>query len=468
MNDIMEYDTRNKWELGKDIRDIPVTVIGAARSGVGVAKLLSSRGARVFVSDNGDATKLQHFLNELDRFTIPYETGEHSEQVYDAELLVLSPGVPSDSPVVIEAQKRGIVVVSELEVASWFCHVPIIAVTGTNGKTTTTTLIGRMLHDGGRQHIVAGNIGDAFSNHAAQLNSNSLAVVEVSSFQLDHIVRFKPKVAIILNITPDHLNRYGNSMERYAASKARIFMNQDSHDLLIYNADDPVVTRLVQQSRSRTLPFSIKKAFNEGAYLERQQLVVNLDGKKRVVIDRSSMVLPGIHNVTNALAAILAVTAFGVDVEILRQTLSAFRGVEHRLEFVEEINGVRFVNDSKATNVESTWHALRSFDTPLVLLLGGRDKGNDYSHIEKLVKEKVKAIIAIGESAHTVEDHFKSIVKVVRAASMESAVNESLRLAQSGDTVLLSPSCASFDWFENYEHRGNVFKQCVRSLAQRA
>jgi UDP-N-acetylmuramoylalanine--D-glutamate ligase len=454
-------------ESYRDLRDTPVTVIGAARSGLGVAKLLASVGARVFVSDNGDPERVKPYTDELDRFTIPYETGKHSEQVYDAELIVISPGVLSDAPVVREAENRGITVVSELEVASWYCRVPIIAVTGTNGKTTTTTLIGRMLHDAKRLHIVAGNIGDAFSNHAAQLNSNSIAVVEVSSFQLDHIRRFKPKVSVILNITPDHLNRYGNVMERYVSAKGRVFMNQDRDDVLIFNADDPVVTGLVGKAQSRTLGFSTGKTLSEGAYLENDALVIHIGGKKQVILHRSEILLPGFHNIANALAASLAVSAFGVQAETLKHTLSTFRGVEHRLEFVLEINGVRFVNDSKATNVESTLHALRSFTAPLVLMLGGRDKGNDYTRIDPYVKQQARAIIALGESAGKIEEHFKNMVKVVRVGSMSEAVEKSLQLAHGGDTVLLSPACASFDWFENYERRGQVFKESVYACAER-
>ncbi len=451
----------------RDFRDMPVTVIGAARSGIGVAKLLASVGARVFVSDSGEAAKLKQYTDELERFTIPYETGKHSDQAYDAELVVVSPGVPSDAPVVRQARERGITVVSELEVASWFCRVPIIAVTGTNGKTTTTTLIGRMLHDAGRLHIVAGNIGDAFSNHAAQLNSNSLAVVEVSSFQLDHIERFKPKVSIVLNITPDHLNRYGDSMERYVSSKSRVFMNQDQDEVLIYNVDDTVVADLVKTARPRTFGFSVERTLDEGAYLENESLIIHIGGKKHTVVRRNEMLLPGSHNVANALAAMLAVSVFGVGIETLKHTLSTFRGVEHRLEYIREIDGVQFVNDSKATNVESTRHALRSFNVPLVLLLGGRDKGNDYTRIDDLVRKHVKAIVAIGESAEKIEKHFTKTVKVVRAGSMAEAIGQSLRFAGKGDTVLLSPACASFDWFTSYEHRGRVFKDIVNGIADK-
>ncbi len=454
-----------KTKSGRDLREVPVTVVGAARSGTGVAKLLSSVGARVFVSDAGDAEKLKTYTAELDRFNIPYETGKHTDQIFDAEIFVISPGVPSDVPVVVEARRRNIQVVSELEVSSWFCAVPIIAVTGTNGKTTTTTLLGRMLHDAGRQHIVAGNIGYAFSNYAAQLNSNSVAVVEVSSFQLDHIESFRPKVAIILNITPDHLDRYESSMGKYIESKARIFMNQQSDDVLIYNADDENLAGIVGNAKSKTVPFSVERVLDEGAYLENDSLILNLAGGRINIIDRSKMVLPGLHNCANALAAMVAASFFGIDAGSLRRTLSTFRGVEHRLEFVRKTDGVLFVNDSKATNVDSTWHALRSFNGPLILLLGGRDKGNDYSRIDSLVKEKVKAIIAIGESAEKVEAHFAGAVRVIRALTMEQAVQSSFELARKGDTVLLSPACASFDWFDNYEHRGQVFKLLVEGLS---
>jgi UDP-N-acetylmuramoylalanine--D-glutamate ligase len=458
--------TKHTAGLLRDVRDVQVSVIGAARSGIGVAKLLASVGARVFVSDAGDAVRLKAYIDELERFTIPYETGKHSDQIFDAEIVVISPGIPSDAPVVLEAQKRGIKVVSELEVASWYCTVPIIAVTGTNGKTTTTTLLGRMLHDAGRQHIVAGNIGDAFSNYAAQLNSNSVAVVEVSSFQLDHIETFRPKVAVMLNITPDHLNRYGNSMERYIESKARIFQNQRDDDVLIYNADDTHLAGIIHRARSKTVPFSVERPLTEGAFLDNDQLTVKLGGKKTGIIKRGEVMLPGLHNCANALAALLAASFFGVDEGSLRNTLRTFRGVEHRLEFVKEIGGITFVNDSKATNVESTWHALRSFSDPLILMLGGRDKGNDYSRIDELVREKVKGIVAIGESAEKVREHFQSITKVVSASSMEEAIDKSFELAERGDLVLLSPACASFDWFDNYEHRGQVFKKLVEQAAQ--
>lgn len=302
-------------------RDIPVTVIGAARSGVGVAKLLSSAGACVFVSDNGDQASIRTYTDELDRFTIPYETGQHSEKVYDAGLMVVSPGVPSDAAVVLEARKRGITVVSELEVASWYCRVPVIAVTGTYGKTITTTLIGRMLHDAERLHILAGNIGDAFSNHAAQLNSNSLAVVEVSSFQLDHVERFKPNVSVILNIRQDNLHRYGDSVDKYVTSIRRVFENQGKDDILIYNADDPLVTELITKARSRTYGFSVEKRLNEGAYLEDGLLTIRIGGKKLSLLQQNAIRIHGFYHVANILAAALAVSAFGVPVETLQQTL---------------------------------------------------------------------------------------------------------------------------------------------------
>jgi UDP-N-acetylmuramoylalanine--D-glutamate ligase len=314
--------TMAEHSIIRDLRDLPVTVIGAARSGVGVAKLLAFVGARVFVSDNGGHAGVRMYTDELNRFAIPFETGKHTERVYDAGLMVLSPGVPSDAAVVLEARKRGITVVSELEVASWYCRVPVIAVTGTYGKTTTAILIGRMLHDAKRLHILAGNIGDAFSNHAAQLNSNSLAVVEVSSFQLDHVERFKPNVSVILNIRPVTLHRYGNSIDEYVTSIARVFTNQDKDDVLIYNADDPIVAELIKKARSRTYGFSIEHTLDEGAYLEDGILTIRIGGKKQSLIQTEKMRVNDVHQISNVMAAGLAVSAFGVPVETLKQTLS--------------------------------------------------------------------------------------------------------------------------------------------------
>lgn len=443
-------------------------IIGAARSGRAVALLLKAHGARVFVSDTAPAEKLSEAIIELEQHGIPYECGGHTERLLHADVLVLSPGVPSDIPMVRQAQARGLKVVGEIEVASWFCKGPIIAITGTNGKTTTTTLLGRIFEDARRPAVVAGNIGNAFSQVVLSMTQEHTAILEVSSFQLDTIETFKPRVAVLLNITPDHLDRYGHSMERYTASKCRVFMNQTQGDTIVYNADDPVVRAEVERGARpavKKLPFSISKPLAEGAFVRDGKMVVRFDGQEREVIATDHISIKGAHNLMNAMAAVLAARVMSIPTASVRATLRNFKGVEHRLEFVRELNGITFVNDSKATNVDSVWYALQSFSRPIVLLLGGRDKGNDYSRLVPLVQQHVKAIVAIGESAEKVIAAFAGLKPVYKASSMREAVERAAAAATSGDVVLLSPACASFDWFHDYEHRGRVFKEEVMKLA---
>jgi UDP-N-acetylmuramoylalanine--D-glutamate ligase len=441
-----------------------VSVVGAARSGVAVAMLLKSQGAVVYVSDSAAADKLQASLPTLQAEKINYEVGGHSDRVYECELMVISPGVPSNAPVVLEAQKRKIKVVSELEVGSWFCRAPIVAITGSNGKTTTTTLTGRILSNAAKKHVVAGNIGTAFSSVVLELVETDVAVLEVSSFQLDHCEEFSPKISVLLNITPDHLDRYDHSMEKYAASKARVFKNQRGDDVLIYNKNDAWTSKIVQQAQCRKLGFSIQEKLNEGAFIEYGKLVTAIDGTRTEIIDINQIFIKGMHNLYNSMAAVLVGQLLGVDATLMQSTLKTFEGIEHRLEFVRRLNDVSYYNDSKATNVDSVWFALQSFKEPIVLFLGGRDKGNDYSRLTELVRKQVKAIVAIGESADIVEQSFKGTTVISKASSMEEAVATARFLAQPGDVVLLSPACASFDWFKNYEHRGEVFKQLVNKL----
>jgi UDP-N-acetylmuramoylalanine--D-glutamate ligase len=441
-----------------------VSVIGAARSGVAVAMLLKSRGANVFVSDTATADKLQSSIPNIQSEKIEYEVGGHSDRVYQCDLMVISPGVPSNASVILEAQKRKIKIVSELEVGSWFCRAPIVAITGSNGKTTTTTLTGRILSDAAKKHIVAGNIGTAFSSVVLELAETDVAVLEVSSFQLDHIDRFRPKISVLLNITPDHMDRYDHSMEKYAASKARVFKNQQTDDVLIYNRDDAWTNKIVIQAQCHKIGFSIQQKLNEGAFIEDGKLITAIDGTRTEIIDINQIFIKGMHNLYNSMAAVLVGKLLGVDATLIQSTLKAFEGVEHRLEFVRRLNNVSYYNDSKATNVDSVWFALQSFKEPIVLFLGGRDKGNDYSRLIELVRRQVKAIIAIGESANLVEQSFKGATVITKASSMEEAVAIARFLAQPGDVVLLSPACASFDWFKNYEHRGEVFKQLVNKL----
>ena len=450
-----------------NVRGKNISVIGAARSGVAVAKLLNAQGASVFVSELQAMDKFTGAAHEFEKLGIATEFGRHSERVFDAEVVVLSPGVPSSAPVVSMAIQKGLKIVSELEVAFWYCRAPIIAVTGSNGKTTTASLIGRILSEANRNHVVAGNIGTAFSAHVLDLAETSVAVVEVSSFQLDHIEAFHPAVAVILNITPDHLDRYGGSFDDYIKSKCRIFMNQGANDVLIYNNDDEVTKQqasMLKNSSVRLAPFSAERPLRLGAYVKKNKVFTSLDGRTEELIDVKAIRIRGQHNLYNSMAAALASRAVAVGNKAIRQSLMSFEGVAHRLEFVRELNGVRYFNDSKATNVKSVWYALQSFDEPLILLLGGRDKGNDYSLLVDLVKKKVKAIIAIGESADKVVESFTKLTRVIKFKRMDDAVEQAERLAQRGDVVLLSPACASFDWFENYEHRGNEFKELVNEM----
>jgi UDP-N-acetylmuramoylalanine--D-glutamate ligase len=457
-----------------ELRSKKISVIGAARSGVGVARLLKQNGATVFVSDAGDASKLSKNIAELKKENISYEAGSHSERVFDCSLMVISPGVPSDTPVVLEAKKRGIEVVSELEVASWFCKAPIVAITGSNGKTTTTTLLGRVFSDAKKKHAVAGNIGEAFSNIVLALAETDVAVLEVSSFQLDHIESFHPRISVILNITRNHMDRYGNSMDKYADSKARIFMNQTADDLLIYNEDDELTTRKVKSAKCRKLAFSTTKKLNEGAFVESGFLKTNINGKGWDIINISEISIRGEHNLQNAMAATLAAQAMGVSPAYIRSTLRNFKGVEHRQEFVREFNGIKYVNDSKATTVEAVLRALSAFSEPIILILGGKDKGNDYSTMIDVVKQKVRAIVAVGYSAEKIVKSFTKVVPVERVdtigneipnvVSMQKTIETATALAHRGDIVLLSPACTSFDWFTDYEERGRVFKSAVLSL----
>jgi UDP-N-acetylmuramoylalanine--D-glutamate ligase len=444
-----------------------ITVLGAARSGVAVASLLKKKGAKVFISDSAPIEKLKSQILDIQSLGIEFETGGHTDRVLDAEIIVVSPGVPSNIPIIYEAEQKSIKIISEVELASQFCLSPMIAVTGTNGKTTTTTLIGELMKNAKVKHIVAGNIGTAFSSFIETLDSQTVAVLEVSSFQLDHCETFHPRVSIILNITPDHLDRYDQNFEKYIASKCRVFEHQTKTDYLIYNYDNEETREQVRRLASlhvRILAFGVNHQFNEGAFVENGKLVTIVGDKHTEIIETGKIGIRGIHNLYNSMAATLAAQVMGLDLLSVRETLKQFKGVEHRLEFVRELNGIKYINDSKATNVDSVWYALQAFEEPLIVLIGGRDKGNDYPKLHDFVRKNVKTIVAIGESAEKVYQEFHSLTRCVKASSMDDAVKLATQIAISGDVVLLSPACASFDWFNNYEHRGEVFKQLVNAL----
>ncbi len=441
-----------------------ITVVGAARSGIAAARLLASKGARVFLTEVSPREEIA-LADTLEGEGIALEFGGHTDRAFDAGVIVVSPGVPSDSPILLEATKRGIPIMSELELASLFCPAPKFAVSGTNGKTTTTMLLGEILRNTGKNIVVAGNIGYAFSDAVRETSGDiDAAVLEVSSYQLDHCVSFHPKVAVITTITPDHLDRYHGSFEQYVASKQRLFMNQTPKDALIYNADNDATVSAVQSAPSRSYPVSIETAPGKGAWLEGKHIVLHDGGKKHQLVSVDELLLRGAHNHMNVMMASLAAFLHGVKVDVIRETVLSFKGVEHRLEFVRELDGVTWINDSKATNVDSVLIALRSIDRPAVLIAGGRDKGAPYDPLFDAIGECVRAAVLIGEAADRMEKAFEPFTNVHRASSLFDAVQTARALARTGDTVLLSPACSSFDMFENYEHRGQEFKLYVNQL----
>ncbi len=447
-----------------EIKNKKISIIGAARSGVGAAKLAKKLGAVPFVSDSGSEENLKQGLEVLKSSEIDFEIGQHSHRVYECDLMVVSPGVPSDAEVIKIAENRKIKVISELEFASWFCKGIIIGITGTNGKTTTTSLCGYLFNECGAKTYVAGNIGLAFSEIADQVKENEFVSLEISSFQLDLIDKFNPKVAMILNITPDHLNRYDNSVEKYSLSKQKIYTNQSTNDFLILNNDSLLLRKYILEHKSKTFWFSTKEKVKDGCYLDGERIVFSRDDNEEFSCKVNDILIRGEHNIQNAMAVIIAAKIFGFENEKIKNALRSFKGVEHRLEFVKEIEGIKFINDSKATNIDSVIVALKSFDEPIFLILGGLDKGNDYSTIEDLVIKKVKKIYAIGSSAEKIFNFFHNKVKTEIRKDLEEVVASALSEARSGDIVLLSPACASFDMFENYEHRGKVFKEIVNKI----
>lgn len=445
------------------IKSARVSVLGAARSGIAVARLLRSRGASVFVSDKKPREEVAQQVQQLDSIGAEYEFGSHSDRLFDADFIVVSPGVPSNLNLVQHAIKVGLSVYSEVEVASWFCRAPIVAITGSNGKTTTTTLTGKIFEKAGRKTVVAGNIGFPISDYVSDMNEDAVAVLEVSSFQLDHVDTFKPKAAVLLNITPDHLDRY-DSYQAYMNSKFRIFMNQSGDDVAVYNHDDEPVDRHCSALQVKRKPFSVKEKTGCGAYVDEGKVYVMENGEPVFLIGSAEIRIRGIHNLYDSLASVLAARSLGVPLDVIADTLREFPGVEHRLEQVRELNGVKYVNDSKATNVDAVWYALGSFESPIVLIAGGKDKGNDYSPLFEIVKNKVRAMILIGTGAPKLQREFSDKTKCVMASSMEDAVAKAKREANRGDVVLLSPACASFDMFQDYEHRGREFKRLVMEL----
>jgi UDP-N-acetylmuramoylalanine--D-glutamate ligase len=447
-----------------EVKGKNISVIGAGRSGLGAAKLIKKMGGIPFLSEFESEEKFMRAKNLLEEENIEYEMNGHTERAYNCPVMVVSPGVPSDAEVLINARRRNIRLISEVEFAYHYCSGKIIAITGTNGKTTTTSLCGHVFNTCGLKTYIAGNIGLAFSEVVLEVKENDFVSLEVSSFQLDLIDQFKPGAAVILNITPDHLNRYDNSLEKYAGSKHSIYRNQNEDDFLILNYDNETTIKYLKQYRSRSFYFSLNSEQINGCFLTGSNVIFKENSRETFKCSRSDINIRGEHNLANAMAVIAVAKIYNLKNDCIVDALQTFESVEHRLELVREIDGIKFINDSKATNVDSVWYALRSFDEPLFLILGGQDKGNDYQQIRKLVIDKVKKIYAIGSSSEKIFNFFHSDVKVEIKETMEEAVNSAIKEARRGETVLLSPACASFDMYDNYEHRGKIFKEAVNRL----
>jgi UDP-N-acetylmuramoylalanine--D-glutamate ligase len=448
-----------------------VLVIGAARSGIASARFLAQRGATVALNDRKPLAEWSEAALVLKTEGVGQVAGDPPSWLLDQiDLVVVSPGVPARSLPIRYADRRGAEVIGEVELASRFLRGRIVAITGTNGKTTTTALIGNMLKDAGLYVQVGGNIGTPLVSLADSSRDDGWTVVEVSSFQLETIVDFHPTVAIVLNVTPNHMDRY-DSFRDYAAAKHNIFRNQAPSDVAILNANDEIVSSWAAGLRAHVVQFSVQKEPEEGLFLRGRDLVSRSGGAERVLMARDEMHLLGTHNVENVLAAMAAGLACGAAPESLRETVRQFRPVEHRLEEVAEIDGVRFFNDSKATSVDATIKALEAFADQagkVVLILGGRGKQAPYTPLLTLVSERVRKLIVIGEDAEAIERDLKSAAPLERASDMHDAVQKAFAAAQAGDVVLLAPACASFDMFESFEHRGRVFKDEVSSLVSGA
>ncbi len=441
-----------------------LVVLGAGESGVGTAILGKKKGFDVFVSDKGIITN--DYKEVLKNFEIEWEEQRHTEsKILNADVIMKSPGIPDKVALVKKLNEKGIPVVSEIEFAAKYTDAQVIGVTGSNGKTTTTMLTHYLLDQGGLKVNMAGNIGDSFAKQVAEQDA-PFYVLELSSFQLDGIIDFAPHIAVLTNITPDHLDRYEYKFENYIASKFRIAMNQSENDFFIYDADDEVITEYLEQHpiRSRLLPFSLTKKVDNGAYLEKENIVITI-GNNKLIMPTTNLSLKGNHNVKNAMAAATVSQLLKIRKATIRECLENFHGVEHRLEDVLKINNVQYINDSKATNVNATFYALDAMKSATIWIVGGVDKGNDYSELYSLVNEKVKAIICLGVDNSKIINAFGNCVdNIEETQSMKEAVSMAYKIAERNENVLLSPACASFDLFKNYEERGRQFKEAVREL----
>lgn len=441
-----------------------LVILGGGESGVGTAILGKQKGWEVFLSDKGSLKP--HYRETLNKEGIQWEEGTHTEEkILSADVIMKSPGIPDKAPIIKKAHEKGIAVISEIEFASQYTDSLIVGITGSNGKTTTTLLTHHIFKEAGLQVGLGGNIGYSFAELVATENP-PYYVLEISSFQLDGIEHFAPHTAVLLNITPDHLDRYDYKFENYINSKFRIAMNQTENDYLIYDADDEVITQWLSTHtiKSKLIPFSIEKELPQGAFLKDNKIYIMLENQT-TEIDVEEISLRGKHNIKNTMAASVAARLVNIRNNSLRESLKGFKGAPHRLEEVKVVDGVTYVNDSKATNVNSVFYALDTIKTPIVWIVGGQDKGNDYNSLLPYVHEKVRAIVCLGvDNSPIIQSFHNTIGTLVETRSMDEAVKLAQGFAQEGDTVLLSPACASFDLFKNYEERGDLFKAAVQKL----
>jgi UDP-N-acetylmuramoylalanine--D-glutamate ligase len=449
-----------------DVKGKRVLVVGLGKSGVASALFLEKRGARVTVSDTRTDEQLPQEIPLLLDHGISVETGQHGERTFrDQDLIVISPGVPFDVPQLVQARTLGIPVIGEVELAARFLDGSIVAITGSNGKTTTTALAGAIIASSGRKVLVGGNIGTPAINFVETVTDDTWVVLEISSFQLETIKSFHPKVAVVLNVTPDHLDRH-YTFENYARAKARIFENQTADDFSVLNADNPPCVAMETKAKAPVYWFSRSKEVELGAFTRGKGIVWRGGTTEREIMPVSEISLKGSHNVENVLAGVCVGMLAGVEPAQIRGAVSAFKAVEHRLEYVATVHGVDYYNDSKATNVDATMKALESFPGRIHLILGGKDKGSDYSLLNPLLKERVKRVYTIGAAAAKIESQLKG-PEIVSIGTLDAAVKRASETATAGDVVLLAPACASFDQFDSYEHRGRTFKEQVRQLASR-
>jgi UDP-N-acetylmuramoylalanine--D-glutamate ligase len=450
-----------------ELKNKRVLVVGLGKSGLSAAMFLRARGARVTVSDARSAVALAHEIPALLDAGIMVESGGHGLLTFRRQdLIVVSPGVPTDTPEVQQTKAFGMPIIGEVELASRFLQGKIVAITGSNGKTTTTTLVGKIFSDAGLPTLVGGNIGLPVIDLVEKSTPETTSVLEVSSFQLETIEDFHPHIAVVLNITPDHLDRHG-SFENYAAAKTRITERQGAGDFLVLNAEDKATQMVAAKTKAQIFWFSLRRPVKQGAFVYGESIVfVAREGAKaEPVMPVSEIHLKGSHNVENVLAAVCSARLAGISAEIIRHAVGGFKAVEHRLELVKSVHGVEFYNDSKATNVDAAMKAVASFGGGIHLILGGKDKDSDYGTMSDLLKERVKAVYTIGSAAEKIERQLHGVVKMVQAGTIQTAVQEAAKAAVAGDVVLLSPACSSFDQFENYEHRGRVFREVVNELS---